>query len=114
LAGEVGPGVELDPGGSVQLGRLPLLHGGWHQEATGQDRYIQRDQRRRTTEESGQLPQRNSVKVRRPSIAADRRRGTTQAQPKSTIVVTRGRPRMGQTDRFQRVLQELRGQPSGW
>jgi len=43
LAGEIGAGVELNPGGSVQLGRLSLLHGGRHQEATGQDRYIQRD-----------------------------------------------------------------------
>jgi len=76
LAGEVGSSVEFNPRGSVQLGRLPLLHGSRHQETTGQDQYIQRDQRRRTTEEGSQLPQRNSVKVRRASIASDRRGGT--------------------------------------
>jgi len=43
LAGEVGTGVELNPRGSVQLGHIPVLHGDWHQEATGQDQYIQRD-----------------------------------------------------------------------
>lgn len=113
LAAAAGPGAQLHPRGGVQPGRVPLLHGGWHQEAAGQDGHIPRDQRHRTAEEGGQLPERHRVPVRRAGAPVDRRGGAAQAQPAGASVVARGRPRVGQTDRVRRVRHTLRRQPRG-
>lgn len=113
LAGEAGAGSQLHPGGGVQPGRVSLLHGSGHQEATGQDQHFPGDQRHRTAEEGRQLPKRDCVQVCRPGAEADRRGGAAQAQPEGAAVVARGRPRVGPADRVRRVLQELRRQPRG-
>jgi len=113
LAGAARPGVELDPGGGVQLGGVPLLHGGGHKEATGPDQRIPGHQRHRAAEEGGQLSERHSVPAGGPGVAVDWRGGAAQTEPKSAAVVAGRRTRMGQADRLQRVFEEFRRQPGG-
>lgn len=111
LAGPARAGAVVHPGGGVQPGRVPLLHGGRHQEAPGQDGHIPGDTRHRAAQEGGQLPERHRVPVRGPGAAADRRGGAAQAQPAGAAVVARGRPRVGQADRVRRVRPALCRQP---
>lgn len=97
----------------MQPGCFPLLHGGGHQEAAGQDGHIPRYRRGGAAQEGGQLPERDRVPVRRAGTPAHRRGGAAQAQPEGAAVVAGGRARMGAPDRLRRVHRELRRQPRG-
>lgn len=100
-------GAQLETRGGAESRRLPLLHGGRHQAASGKREHFRGDRRRRAAEAGGELPERGRVQVRGARAAADRGGRAAQAEPAGAAVVGRGRGGVGQADRVLGVRGEL-------